>query len=249
MYDAVTAHNIPSNAQMVAGYGDTIKIPQWTQADWDLFPNATKLIIVKKASSNFGHALDVETGDATPAEAPGWAVMRRKAGGAPIVYCNASTWPAVKAAFASANVDPPLYWIAQYNGIDIIPAGAIGKQYASNNLYDTSVMEDSIPGVDDMAISPDDAKTIAQAIVEYSVPKVGPNGTPSGKNINAHQFMAWADVITNDTWGAIAGVQALVVTLTAKVDALSAIVASLPKDTVTLKGTFQMDNNSVTPGS
>ena len=100
MYDAVTAANITKaylNPQLVAGYIDKIRLEPWSAADWALFPNARKVEIVKKASTNAGHVLDVEPGDATPAQAPGWAAMRRRAGFAfPVIYGNRSTWPAVR---------------------------------------------------------------------------------------------------------------------------------------------------------
>lgn len=149
MYDAVNAENIPANATIVAGYVDQIRIPPWSSADWDRFPNAAKVQIVKKASSNFGHVLDVEPGDATPAQAPGWVTMRRAAGLAtPCVYMNASTWPAVKAEFAQQNVAPPLYWVAQYDLKAVLPDGAIAKQHTNTAGFDVSVVADFWPGVD-----------------------------------------------------------------------------------------------------
>src|SRR3954469_25033329 len=123
MYDAVTAANIPAGAEMVAGYIDKIKLEPWSAADWARFPNAVKVTIVKKASTNDGHVLDVEPGDATPAEAPGWVRMRRAKGADPTVYMNASTWPAVRKAFADQGVEPPHYWVAKYDGDPDWPAG------------------------------------------------------------------------------------------------------------------------------
>jgi hypothetical protein len=163
MFDAVNAKNIPRSAQMVAGYSDTISIPQWSQSDWDLFPNAKKIQIVKKASSNWGTVLDVETGDATPAEAPGWVSMRRGSGGIPVVYCNYFTWPAVRKAFIAQNVPEPMYWIADYDNVadfvigpgpNPLAGNVVAKQYANTPGYDLSVVRDFWPGVDDAAILP-----------------------------------------------------------------------------------------------
>lgn len=156
MYDAVTAANIPINAKMVAGYCDTIRIPQWTDGDWARFPNAIKIRIAKKASTNDGHVLDVEIGDATPAQAPGWVVMRRKAGIDPVIYCNMSTWGAVRDAFVSARVAEPQYWIAHYDGIATLPAGAIAKQYDNPGPYDLSVVADDFWTGTDMPFTKDD---------------------------------------------------------------------------------------------
>lgn len=154
MYDAVTASNIvkkDANPVLVAGYIDRIKLAPWSAADWELFPNALKVRIAKKASTNDGHVLDVEPGDAGHEEAPGWAAMRRRSGFAyPVIYCNRSTWPKVKAAFAAQNVAPPLYWIATATGRQEIPDGAIAAQYLLDVApgIDISVVADYWPGVD-----------------------------------------------------------------------------------------------------
>nr|WP_225439810.1 hypothetical protein [Amycolatopsis eburnea] len=160
MYDAVTAGNIlkkDKRPMLVAGYIDRIKLAPWTDADWALFPDALKVRIVKKASTNDGHVLDVEPGDATPAQAPGWAAMRRRSGFAyPVIYCNRSTWPLVKAAFADQGVEPPLYWIATASGRPEIPAGAIAAQYLLDVApgIDVSAVADYWPGVDPAPTSP-----------------------------------------------------------------------------------------------
>lgn len=173
MYDAVTASNIPAGAAMVAGYIDRIKLLPWSAADWARFPNAVKVTIVKKASTNDGHVLDVEPGDATPAEAPGWVRMRRAAGADPTVYCNTSTWPSVRAAFRSANTAEPHYWLARYDGKPAwdsgwAAAGVVAKQYQNTPGFDLSSVADFWPGVDGedngMPLSPDDIKAVVFAI-------------------------------------------------------------------------------------
>lgn len=154
MYDAVTAANIlkkDPQPVLVAGYIDRIVLAPWSAADWALFPDARKVTIVKKASTRDGHVLDVEPGDATPEQAPGWAAQRRADGFAyPTIYCNRSTWPAVKAAFAAQGVAAPLYWIATASGRPEIPDGAIAAQYLLDVApgIDISVVADYWPGVD-----------------------------------------------------------------------------------------------------
>jgi hypothetical protein len=153
---------------MVAGYVDKIVLEPWSSADWARFPNAAKVRIVKKASTNDGHVLDVEPGDATPAQAPGWVKMRRQSGFAnPTIYCNKSTWPTVIQAFLAQGVAMPLWWIAQYNGVKELPSlqgqTAIAKQYAGDVApgYDLSYVADFWPGVDtDMALDNDDKNWI-----------------------------------------------------------------------------------------
>lgn len=172
MWDSINARSIYNqtrNPQMVAGYVDKIKLEPWSQADWALFPNAVKVQIVKKASSNFGHVLDVEPGDATPAEAPGWVKMRRAAGLAtPTIYCNTSTWPTVQKAFRDQGVAQPLYWVAHYDDKKEFPTlngiTAVAKQYHGNDPanYDLSYVADYWPGVDgkEMALTSDDAAVV-----------------------------------------------------------------------------------------
>ena len=147
MYDAIYPANIPTDAQMVAGYVDGHWA--WTAAEWALFPNAVKVRIAVFPSTNDGHCLDIEVGDATPAQGPAWVVMRRNAGIDPSVYCNTATWPAVRAAFAAAQVAEPHYWIAAYpgNGPNLYP-GSVAHQYANPGPVDISVVADYWPGVD-----------------------------------------------------------------------------------------------------
>ena len=146
MYDAVTPSAIPDGAAMVAGYvNGTYANLLALRAR---FPHALLVGISVTAEADDGQVLDVETGDATPSEAPGWVVRRRAAGVDPTVYCNASTWPSVQAAFTDAHVAAPHYWIADYDGNPTIPAGAVAKQYASNDNYDTSAVATYWPGVD-----------------------------------------------------------------------------------------------------
>jgi len=148
MYDAVTPENIPRNAAMVAGY---LNGPYaWTWNDWNMFPNAVKVRISVRANYPDGHVLDVEPGDATPEEAPEWVRLRRISGLAmPTIYCNLSTWPAVRNAFLRRAMPEPLYWIAHYDGKFNIPSGAIAKQYLPNyEGTDHSAVADFWPGVD-----------------------------------------------------------------------------------------------------
>jgi hypothetical protein len=158
MYDAVNADNILAadrTPEMVAGYIDKIKLEPWSGGDWALFPDAVKVQIVKKASTNAGHVLDVEPGDATPAEAPGWVRMRRSAGADPSIYVQKSTWATVQAEFVRQHVDQPHYWIAHYNGDPTLPTlngiTAVAKQYRGDVApgYDVSSVADHWPGVDD----------------------------------------------------------------------------------------------------
>ena len=187
MYDAVTAANIPADAQMVAGYIDKIKLEPWSAADWARFPGAVKVEIVKKASTNGGHVLDVEPGDATPAEAPGWVRMRRAAGADPTIYVNRSTWATVQAEFGRQGVAQPHYWIAHYNGDPGLPTlngiTAVAKQHTANlRGVDINSVADYWPGIDGARPTPNTTEDD-----EMAFGRVCPAGT------NAHADMAVVD--------------------------------------------------------
>lgn len=156
MYDAVTPSGIPAGATLIAGYADGhyANLPALKAR----FPHAVVVGIAVTASFNGGTILDVEKGDATPAEAPGWVVKRRAAGVDPTVYCNSSTWPSVKTAFTKAGVAQPHYWIAHYDGDPTIPAGAVAKQWRNADSFDQSSVAAYWPGVDPKPTPPKPAK-------------------------------------------------------------------------------------------
>lgn len=90
MFDSVNVAMIPHNAEAVAGYvdGHWQTFPK-LQAK---FPRAHKLSIAVFAKDD-ADCLDVESGDATNAEAPAW-VKRQWARGVkrPVLYTSVSNW-------------------------------------------------------------------------------------------------------------------------------------------------------------
>lgn len=134
MYDSVTVAEIPAKAAAVAGYVGG-KFSTFVQLLHD-FPHALKLSIAVNSSEN-AECLDVETGDATPEEAPAW-IKRQKALGVrrPCVYANESTMPAVKSAIISAGIDRSeiRLWVAHYDGDATVPSGYDAKQYSDKAL-------------------------------------------------------------------------------------------------------------------
>jgi hypothetical protein len=154
MYDSVTPGNVPADAQMVAGYADGIyaNLPELAAR----FPNATRVSIAVRWTT-WAHVLDVESGDATPAQAVLWCTqtMAGVANQYLTVYCNSSMWPTVRAAFQAAGVAEPNYWLAQYDGDPTIPAGAVAKQFLGDYQgYDKSSVADYWPGVDPPPMPP-----------------------------------------------------------------------------------------------
>ena len=123
MYDSVTPAAIPADAQMVAGYLDGEYA--WTSQDWARFAGAVKITITITAT-NQGDVLDVETGDATSGQAPGWIKARRMSGhNQPTIYCNRSTVQSVIQACTSEkltlNADYWI-WLATLDGTTSYPA-------------------------------------------------------------------------------------------------------------------------------
>jgi hypothetical protein len=142
LYDSDQPSAIPTDAVAVAGYGDGYAEPAWTNGGWARFPNAHKLVIVVHAGDQ-GDVLDVERGDASPADCPGWCDRFSRPGRrAPTLYCNRSSWPAVRAAVAGRRVD---YWISTLDGTTDVP-GAVAVQYAgsatSGGHFDRSLILD-----------------------------------------------------------------------------------------------------------
>lgn len=196
MFDATHAlvPNIPPTAQLVAGYLAPSPFA-WTATDWARFPNAVHVRIAVRASTNDGQVLDVERGDVTPAQAPGWVVMRRAAGCDPTVYCSSSTWAAVQREFATQGVAQPRYWVASYpGGGPVIPSGAVAHQYESTSKYDRSAVADFWPGVDtpggDMELTDSIGKntsgatvTVLQAFDTMYSSLVDSKAAPSGRTL------------------------------------------------------------------
>lgn len=96
MYDDVNLSLIPRDAKAVAGYVGG-RWPTWNRIKLAaMFPGAKKLSIAISASEN-AMCLDVETGDATPAQAAAW-VKRQLALGNGIKHSNGRTIPVVYTA-------------------------------------------------------------------------------------------------------------------------------------------------------
>lgn len=111
------------------------------------YPGAKHLSIAVNAGAD-ARCLDVETGDATPADAPAW-VRRQHARGVarPVVYANTSTMPAVIAALEADHIkrDEYLVWTAHYTGVAHIEPGSDATQWESvergASNYDTSLCQ------------------------------------------------------------------------------------------------------------
>jgi len=156
MYDSTTVGDDPVHTDMVAAYVDG----RWPNvaAARRRFPHA-KVVTITVSGYQAGrpvaaNVIDCEKGDATPATAARWAKARIAAKAKPTIYCNRSTWPAVKQAVKAAGITGKVsYWIADYDGKAVIPAGAVAKQYEGSpgnrpGHYDVSIVGPYWPGVD-----------------------------------------------------------------------------------------------------
>jgi hypothetical protein len=151
LYDGVNADTVPTGAWAVAGYVNG-KWPSYF-ALLAKYPDLAHISISVNVSA-IAKVLDVESGDATPAQAPQWVADQRATGNAfPVVYMSMAVWPAVKAAFVTRpDVAAPLYWVADYvtepATPPAVPAGAVAIQYYDFGGYDASVALDYWPGMD-----------------------------------------------------------------------------------------------------
>lgn len=121
MYDSTEPREIPPNPEAVAGYvgGHWPTYPELVAR----FPKAKRLSIAVNASEN-ANCLDIESGDATPAEALAWCDRQHNRGvRRPCLYANLSTMPAVKAAVGALPRSRYRLWVAHYTYVEHLPEG------------------------------------------------------------------------------------------------------------------------------
>lgn len=134
MYDSTDVGTIPSDPHAVAGY---------VGGNWPTylalvhrFPHAFHLSIAVTASED-GECLDIETGDATPWQAPFWVRRQQHKGvSRPALYANLSTMPAVQTALRTHGIgrNEVRLWVAHYTGVAAIPKGYDACQYDDKAL-------------------------------------------------------------------------------------------------------------------
>lgn len=157
MYDAadpvVIVRDVPADAFAVAGY-----VPPVSPSNrYVTFPAVVERFYPRAHCFSIAvqpwliaACLDVETGDATPADAPGWYRKAKAAGQwRPCFYANASTMPAVQGELERAGIPRGDYrlWVAAYPGTGVnVPAGMDAHQYTDHGPhgenYDVSVVSD-----------------------------------------------------------------------------------------------------------
>lgn len=159
MFDSVTPGDIPADAEMVAGYasGTYAGSRYWgAPGAWERFATRRKVRIATSAAHTGLDidALDVENGDATPDQAPGWIIRQRALGYfRPTIYCEVSARGAVENACAHAGFALGQHydlWVAHYRSSAAkapwCEAGAVATQFAnastSGGHFDLSLVVD-----------------------------------------------------------------------------------------------------------
>lgn len=141
--DSVDPFAIPlDNLAAVAGYGDGAYV--WSSEGWARFPPPIVPLSIVINAASAGDILDVEMGDATPADCPGWADRFHRANRRrPTIYCNRSTIQDVRNAMGSRPFD---WWAATLDGTQFVN-GAVAVQYAGSDItkanYDESIIWDA----------------------------------------------------------------------------------------------------------
>ena len=116
MYDAIHVNVLPAGADAYAGYVDG-KGPTFAALERRFRGSGAHLLSIAVFASGHADCLEVEKGDATIAQAPGW-VKRQRARGArrPCLYTSVSNMDALVAAVNAARISRAevLLWSAHY---------------------------------------------------------------------------------------------------------------------------------------
>lgn len=153
MYDAIDASLLPQGGDLYAGYVDG-RWPSYN-AIKKRFPASLVVGIATNPNTDDGIIGDGPPDNGTWSEWIGWVQRRRAAGFDPWINTNQmNDWTPGIEAFRAANVAEPHWWVANYDGSPVLPAGAPMKQYASNNDYDTSSCAAYLPGIDPAPVTP-----------------------------------------------------------------------------------------------
>lgn len=147
MYDSTDCNAIPTDVVAVAGYIDGA-LYTWPETCWNRWDSQkTRILRISVWGPwNEGDILDIETGDATPAQAGPWATNRIQNGVVhPICYCSVSNLSKVIASLNKSGVRSQCYlWVADPTGVPHIYPGSDATQYGWNGTggnYDLSLCQ------------------------------------------------------------------------------------------------------------
>jgi hypothetical protein len=139
LYDSVTPSSLPSSSQAVAVYANGSYAAQPAQVG----QRGLTLWIDTNGSDPHADVLDVEPGDATPAEAAAWVQQKLDASpnSTAIIYTMKSDWGAVQQAVSQLAWWMPShtkYWIADPTGVPHLVPGSDATQWYWGQNYDIS---------------------------------------------------------------------------------------------------------------
>jgi hypothetical protein len=139
IYDSVTPSAIPSSSQAVAVYANG----NFAASPSQVGHRGLVLWIDTNGSDPNADVLDVEPGDATPAQAAAWVAQKLDASpnSVAIVYTMESEWPAVQTAINALPWWMPShtrYWIADPTGVPHVVPGSQATQWYWGQNYDIS---------------------------------------------------------------------------------------------------------------
>jgi len=140
LYDSVTPSSLPASSQAVAVYANGSYAAQPSQVG----KRGLTLWIDTNGSDPNADVLDVEPGDATPAQAAAWVQQKLDASpnSTAIVYTMRSDWGAVQAAIGQLAWWMPShtkYWIADPTGVPHLVPGSQATQWYWGQNYDASL--------------------------------------------------------------------------------------------------------------
>lgn len=164
MRDSLIPNNIPISFDLasnrVATYVDHPEIQPSPMTQLARFKHASHVSIsAHSVPGNIHHAnvLDLENGAATLDALLPFIGAMRAVGGSPALYATQSNIALGHQLCWSRRIAEPLYWLADWDGVALLPDGYIAKQYTANlpgNPYDTSVTANYWPGVDPHPATP-----------------------------------------------------------------------------------------------
>ena len=153
MYDSTRPGLIPAGAEYIAIYGNGRFAADRATVKRQ-FPSARiySIDVLNTDPAGCGIA-DVENGDMTPADVPGWVQARLGAHPGVLcrIYCNRSNGPAVKdqvAMLPAEAREQVRYWIADPTGTPHMVPGADATQWLWAGSWDESLLDPAFIGSD-----------------------------------------------------------------------------------------------------
>jgi hypothetical protein len=143
-YDSASPENVPSGvyaACYVNGYA-------WDAENVDRMARILRISVERESKwAREARILDIETGAATPADAPGFIMTRHQLyGESVILYVNRSNEPDVREQVANfqklhPGYPEPLYWVATLDGtMTVEGAWAVQYETSPGDRFDLSIL-------------------------------------------------------------------------------------------------------------